>query len=242
MASIYANAYFTIVAAEGTDAEFGLRGIQITSGPRNYDPYFRFKDISFCIWQEEERGSKWHTRAWTFQERALSKRAMVLFQQTVKWECQVKEFDEQTDLSKRHGEHLSVGKERGLLYDAWYEQRKASFPWYNISITMSPDVPQFIGLWFGFSGRELSYQEDSLKAFSAIINVFSASFPGGFIYALPELAFDIALTWHHSGEVGRRRRMFPSWSWLGWEGALEMGDWDPTIRPKLRTFREPLAQ
>lgn len=87
MASIYMNSYFTIGVTEGTDAENGLRGIKGTSGPRIYDLYYQFEDLTFFIWEEEEKRSTWHTGAWTFQERAVSRRYMVFYQKTVKWKC-----------------------------------------------------------------------------------------------------------------------------------------------------------
>jgi Heterokaryon incompatibility protein (HET) len=40
MADIYANAYLTIIAANGWDAEHGLRGIQDVTEPRQMSPNF----------------------------------------------------------------------------------------------------------------------------------------------------------------------------------------------------------
>lgn len=123
-----------------------------------------------------------------------------------------------------------------------FGMEKQGFPRYNISITPWPDVLQFRKLWSGFSGRALSHQEDSLRTFGAIVSAFSPSFPGGFIYAIPEFIFDTAITWRHCGRVGPRVSVIPSWSWLGWKGASEMDEWDPTDRAKFRTFSQPLAR
>ncbi len=38
MSSIYANSYFTIVAADGKDANAGLRGVCKSSSPRSHNP------------------------------------------------------------------------------------------------------------------------------------------------------------------------------------------------------------
>lgn len=98
MTSIYANAYITIVAVSGADAEAGLCGLESSSGPRSYDPYYRFSESIFCSIEHEEKEDIWHTRAWTFQERAVSRRCLVFFQQTVKFECQEKVYLEQAGL------------------------------------------------------------------------------------------------------------------------------------------------
>ncbi|CAF9912845.1 MAG: hypothetical protein HETSPECPRED_001218 [Heterodermia speciosa] len=245
MASIYINSYFTIVVAEGTDADNGLRGIEGTSGPRSYDPYYQFEDLKFCIWEEKEKRSTFHTRAWTFQERAVSRRCIVFFQKTVKWECQVEVLFEHELWNATQTKQLTVESDRdinSMMKTFMFGTGKDGFPRHNISITPWPDVLQFRKLWSGFSGRALSHQEDSLRAFSAILSTFSPSFPGGFLYAIPEFIFDTAITWRHCGRVGPRVSAFPSWSWLGWEGASEMDGWDPTARAKLRTFSQPLAR
>jgi hypothetical protein len=90
MASIYANAYFTIVAVDGDDANHGLRGVGGLSSPRACLPRsFRFSDkVTLSIKNGVESFQRtWHTRAWTFQERALSKRNLVFVDGTVYWEC-----------------------------------------------------------------------------------------------------------------------------------------------------------
>jgi len=45
MTSIYANAYFTIIATEGADDEFGLRGTWAKSKPRDFNPFWDFNDV-----------------------------------------------------------------------------------------------------------------------------------------------------------------------------------------------------
>jgi hypothetical protein len=47
---------------------------------------------------------------------------------------------------------------------------------------------------------------------------FTSSFPGGFLFALPEFMFDIALLWESVRDHNVRRERLPSWSWIAWEG------------------------
>lgn len=81
-----------------------------------------------------------------------------------------------------------------------------------------PNAIQYADVCEGFSKRKLTYANDALKAFSAIIQSFTPSFPGGFFYALPEFMFDLALLWTPVTPHNVRREMFPSWSWIAWEG------------------------
>jgi hypothetical protein len=94
MASIYANAYLTIVATEGADDEFELRGIEFESGPREFCPFFQFEDVVLARESLYEHEQVWHSRAWAFQERAVSSRCLVFYSGTVKWECQKCEYHE----------------------------------------------------------------------------------------------------------------------------------------------------
>jgi hypothetical protein len=67
MAGIYANAYFTIIAASGWDADHGLRGIQGVTEPRQVSTF------SKGDFQENLQpfDSIWYSRGWTFQELTL---------------------------------------------------------------------------------------------------------------------------------------------------------------------------
>ena len=224
MASIYANTYFTIIATEGADDEFGLRGTGAESKPRDFYPFWYFNDVQLAGDYFTEEKQTWHTRAWTFQERAVSKRCLVFFRGTVKWECQEWEVHE----------HVPFGI-RSHYRESW--------PRHNISIVPWPDYNQYCTLSSAFSEREIRFQNDALKAFTAIINSFAPTFPGGFMHALPEFVFDFALAWKHEGEASRRP-MFPSWSWIGWNGKTRMQEWFPLLgqlssrRPMVRWLKK----
>jgi hypothetical protein len=256
MASIYSNACFTIVAADGNEADFGLRGIHTSSGPRTYfqnminfhDLGFQFrppmKPLQLLMEGGSLEGSKslWHSRGWTFQERAVSKRCLVFCQDelgSVKWECEEGMQCETLGLPLRpnHQQDSFLARFRGVLllhsldqshgnkvikiypfYDCYDPFR---FPQHRVSPRLWPDCEQYFSLCQGFSKRKLTYQEDALKAFSAIIQFFQPSFPGGFIFATPEFAFDDGLLWNFTCSHNPvRRPMFPSWSWIGWEGVI----------------------
>lgn len=76
MASVFANAHLTIVAAHG-DADTGLLALD----PRR--PMRGAEDSHDHL----VAASTWDTRAWTLQESLYSRRAVFLFQDSVAWQC-----------------------------------------------------------------------------------------------------------------------------------------------------------
>ncbi|KAL9621162.1 MAG: hypothetical protein Q9160_004413 [Pyrenula sp. 1 TL-2023] len=77
MASIYANSFVTIIAAEGEEAEFGLRGLE-GSLPRNlHQDTYNFEGQVLVQDQLNEPPSNWAQRGWTFQEGSLAVRKII---------------------------------------------------------------------------------------------------------------------------------------------------------------------
>jgi hypothetical protein len=209
MSSIYANSYFTIVAADGSDANYGLRGVCINSSPRSYNPsILHFSSTCSMMaapkFETQFNMEAWHKRGWTYQERTLSKRNLVFFQGKVFWECRKSVWTEDV-ADAPHGVSLS-------------ESSKRKSDRYSFELLRWPDLHQYSRLVSSYNNRLLTYQSDALQAFSAIINVLSRSFPGGLFYGIPELYFDFGLLWRSNTPSRRRSDEFPSWSWVGWEG------------------------
>lgn len=202
MDAVYANAYCTIVAADGTDANHGLRGVgcarEILQQP---------VDLPQCsLVTETDVGyeSKYHTRGWTYQELNLSARQLIFAEETVFWACQASFWKEQMC-----GEPADVG-----AHDSF---KLPSLRW--------PDLSEWELFCCNYNWRELSFQEDAHVAFSGVERVIERSFPGAFLYGLPEFFFDLTLLWWPNEPVARRVKpsadngyCLPSWSWLGWHG------------------------
>jgi Heterokaryon incompatibility protein (HET) len=74
MASIYAFAYVTIVAANGWDANHGLRGVHGVTDARHLSP----NDASDTYESLQPYNSIWYSRGWTFQEMVFSRRTIML--------------------------------------------------------------------------------------------------------------------------------------------------------------------
>jgi hypothetical protein len=216
MASIYANSYFTIIAADGYDANYGLRGVDSHSSPRSYEEMSFEFTTNFKMIQKPEPESReafWHTRAWTFQERAVSPRNLVFTHNTVYWQCRTAIWYEniRAELDGITSSDFPESMELSLI----------DHPSYALKVKPWPDIGQYFTLVNGYNNRDLSFESDALRAFSAVTTAMSKSFPGGFHLGLPVFLFDVGILWSRSAS-SKRRSSFPSWSWLGWTGHVHI--------------------
>jgi hypothetical protein len=100
MAFIYANSFLTLVAADGTNADHGLPGIDRDVRKRNL-PLYEVRLPSGTLVLNQPRAnlrpdSVWNSRGWTLQESLFSTR-MIIFDRFVSWVCCRGEWTEDTD-------------------------------------------------------------------------------------------------------------------------------------------------
>lgn len=227
MASIFANAFFTIIAADGLDANHGLHGVDPYLSPRRYlETSFDFAETVKMV---EKPGKEsffyppfWHTRGWTFQERAVSPRNLVFTNNSVYWECRAATWYENI-----------AGEPDGVPRPVSPIGKTSRWPSYTLEIHPWPDIEQYFSLVGGYNTRNLTFEKDALNAFTAVITSMSKCFPGGFHFGIPIFLFDVGMLWSTRGS-SKRRNGFPSWSWLGWTGhvALTLGyqqAWKPDL-------------
>ncbi|KAN0090565.1 Heterokaryon incompatibility protein (HET) domain containing protein [Hyaloscypha variabilis] len=219
MSSIYANSAVTIVAADGPDANYGLRGIWKASlRPRNvvlrtFSLAPNRTVITLRSFRDYEGPASWHGRAWTFQEAIFSRRLLVFYKDGLHWEC-ISSAPKHDSLSLRNLGNAKIGAH--------------SFVEGNLS-----DLSEFARLVDEYNRRKLSFPEDVLQAFAGIATALrTTKFPGGFRSGLPVDFFDIGLLWNSYGTLTRRVRSkagdnspLPSWSWAGWSGSLDLSSW-----------------
>jgi hypothetical protein len=207
MARIYASAEFTIVAAGGSDADHGLRGIGGPSqsripGPGMYEPPVLMSRDGFP-WN-----SIWASRGWTFQESAFARR-LLIFNSLVSWVCGRCAWREQLRDNLTRPETWHIDPPRNLP------------PPMGIMamITPYPSLKRWANLVETYSTRALTHETDFVRAFAGATDVIGPTFSGGFIHGLPKFFLDIALLWEPWSEPSRRHEG-PSWSWIGWNGAI----------------------
>ncbi|KAG4440597.1 hypothetical protein IFR05_003914 [Cadophora sp. M221] len=115
MAMIYASSYFTIVAAQGDNADDGLQGIQGVTPRRHLGGQNPLKYLdhyeAFSFQSRQLKGTNWHKRGWTFQEHLFSRRKLIFQNDTVNWEC-----------------HCSAWYENQEMPVSLYNERFLSFP------------------------------------------------------------------------------------------------------------------
>jgi len=212
---VYGNAALTICAADGEDANAGLLALSPTQSRfthhakqvvEDYSPDLRLM-VSYPSETYIQR-SKWNTRAWTFQERILSKRCLVFTAGRVYFQCR------NSQMSEDIYEHPDASVwSMGLLHGPSIKFREAN----TKAIEVYKDTIR------SYTSRDLGNEADILAAFNGIGRDLTRHLGGEAVFGLPNTHFDWALLWEPTSAPERRRKgtklSFPSWSWVGWKKA-----------------------
>lgn len=203
---IYANAYLTVCACDGDDANDGLRGISQTHLPRciqqdilHFDKANLDRGWAINIQSRSAHG----TRAWTFQEEALSPRVLKFTPCGLEGSCFIEEFSEQLKSRDKTPCHMGGTRLTPALQN-W------------------PCVKSWDNFLGGYLDRRLRHEMDRLKAFTGLLNALGRSTLGGFHYGLPESFFDVAMLWIPENYLTRQdpESNLPSWTWAGLEDPI----------------------
>lgn len=232
MVAIYSNAFITITASDGLDADSGLPGLSGLTEPRAAIQVVHTLrpgiQIVECLM--EPKNTKWRTRGWTYQEEVFPRRQIFFEGGWARWVCQ---SDKWAEVGEKHG-----GKVDGQIGSVTSMRDALSSP--------IPDPYVWWNMIGAYNMRDLTYPEDALSGFAGILNSFGRSFDGGFISGLPAAMFYIAILWHTRDPLTRRRAKgssgnvcLPSWSWIGWKGTLLSISMHPSLDfVKVRASRE----
>lgn len=221
MWEVYAGAFATIVAAQGGDANHGLRRVPGTTRQGELEQEFfniggdeTIAERIFDLEPDIESQAPWYERAWTFQEMMCSTRLLIFESNSVRWDCRCSSWFE--DVECQEDVKGAVAIHRG---------------WRRLITTSFPDLSAYDAMVRCYNQRKLTFPEDAIFAIAGMTSLLSRTFQGGFICGLPELFFDIALLWAPWSQVHRRlpskrskssgMTHLPSWSWVGWEGDLD---------------------
>jgi len=82
-------------------------------------------------------------------------------------------------------------------------------------------ISSYISCVEAYSRRHLSYADDGLNAFAGISKVLESDLETTLFYGLPIKYFELALLWSPKANQSRREA-FPSWSWAGWSGPVDI--------------------
>lgn len=228
MDRVYTEAWLTIVAAAGKDADGGLPGLH-RDIPR--------RDRQFKVDVAEKGGpvitvanmldsaqaalnfSTWNTRGWTYQERALSRRVLSFTHSQAYYHCDLGcEYRE--DMHPFISSKTTSGDD-GLAnsFNVGYE---LDFRWDDLFTIYASGVARY-------TQRNLTMPGDAVNAFAGILSRLANPLRGPFLFGLPVTLFDVGILWEPVGASKRRGPEFPSWSWAGWDGAARYGMKDGMI-------------
>lgn len=210
MDAVYGNAYLTICAADGPDANAGLTGLSgartVTQQFEDYAPGVRLMVAHLGETYIED--SVWNKRAWTFQERLLSRRCLIFTQGRIYFQCRSTTMSEDV-ISEDHEAGWSLDLLNAPLQRMRELESRPLFV-YSTCVEMYTD-------------RNLGRPDDIMAAFHGIGNTISTALGGHLTYCLPNTHFDWALLWEPRDAPERRlsrENTFPSWSWCGWDKAV----------------------
>lgn len=189
MGAVYANATLTIVAADSSDADSGLRGLRGLSGPRNNPCIFEWPDGTRLNWPGTGglSCSVWNERGWTFQEYLFSRRRLIFVAESVRWECR-------TECSWE--EYTLKGALPTPEVCSEYDTDVCNIRKTPAIVSLAfPDMVSFATLVNAFNDRQLTFEDDAMDAFSGVATALAQSFIGGFLWGVPVMFLDLALVW-----------------------------------------------
>ncbi|KAI8158332.1 tol protein [Colletotrichum sp. SAR 10_70] len=244
---IYEAAVFAIIACAGEDANFGLPGV--STRPRLRQPSVEIGETLYVSslppLSNLLEHAKWTERGWTYQEGLLSTRRLIFTEYQVYFECNFSHCTEAVfapdDIFFKYGTAFRYGKD-GPTWPPMYGEAAQSVRNFPMAMTLNKG-PTVFGLIEEYMTRSLTFTSDNLNGMLGILSRGSTTTPPfGHFWGLPvfttlcvssEAVFDDKV--HQTATLGllqamdwsfkypaKRNPKFPSWSWAGWEGPLEL--------------------
>lgn len=219
MGMIYSEAAFTICAAHGSDAHAGLPGVSRT--PRTFEQHtattFGLQLLVSHDLVDQLDDQTWNTRAWTFQERVLSKRCLIFVGNRVVFQCRRSQWQE--DHCNGDQAMINLGYIVNPMEVFTARAPRERDPWSPWS--------QYCHFVRWYSRRKLTFWRDRVVAFAGVASVVASRLSQEtnptMLQGIPTSHFNQALEWDIESK-GRRYRTkvgetpsFSSWSWLGWD-------------------------
>ncbi|KAK3671313.1 hypothetical protein LTR78_008773 [Recurvomyces mirabilis] len=252
MDSVYGSALCTITAAAGTHADAGFAGVRIEVSGSGVDSRSNSSrqvvqltapaknNITIIAPSQPETTqplppgtSTWQARAWTFQEKLLSRRLLFFSDNEMTWHCRGMIAKEdmlaqdcgyetpELDWLALKPQHLGVGVDTHWK-DGSFEITRHG----RTHLVRSATFSEYARVVAQYTQRSMSYESDAVNALAGLLRIFSKAFESPCLYGLPTVLLDVALMWRPVESVTRRDAQlgFPSWSWAGWRGRVKYAD------------------
>jgi hypothetical protein len=201
---VYARAALTVVAGSGKDANAGLPGVRKESRRFHQEieevkPGLRLM-VSHLA-EDYISTSQWDSRAWTFQERMLSRRCLLFVNGRIYYQCRRTTFCEDMEMPRNNGWSLDSIDMPTRIF------REKPFVQFTSAVEL-------------YTRRELTNGNDILNAFEGVKLVLEKRIGASIYYGALETMLDSSLLWESTKRLVRRNG-FPSWSWSGWVGEIQ---------------------
>ncbi|KAK3312637.1 heterokaryon incompatibility protein-domain-containing protein [Apodospora peruviana] len=237
MDAIYRNASLSIAAASGDHADSGLPGMSV---PRKYKqpretvsggltlavPLPRFDQLN------EGNLLKWNTRAWTFQEKVLSRRLLIFTDFQVYFRCSNGVWSEDVAAEttpnlaqRRSSEGFFCWGDEKLPHDYSTRRPYSLVDFLNFGSMKLANIHSYQGSFANYTAvveeytqRDLTYRQDALPAIDGVLRVLDPA-ESAYVAGLPRRFFDEAMLWQPkfgSTCVEVTGTGAPSWSWASW--------------------------
>lgn len=216
MRDVYKNASLTFVAAAGSSADsgLGLGGRECSASVETTTTECDDIEASLKGIMDD---SAWEARAWTFQEKALSRRLLIF-----------------TTEGPFYNDGDRIYSERGFQ-TIRAETAVLERPGGLYTVEQGRQLETYLDAVQRYSTRQLSFQADFANAMKGITRAFGYAMDGsanGFLAGVPTCVFDQLFDWRVAAhEPGKRRRGFESWSWQGWQ---QTPLFPPAVRGRVR--------
>lgn len=213
MDKIYADATLTIIDATGSCASSGLGGV--SERERHVPAWIILYDQGLSVVPDVTRDihtSHWNSRGWTYQEGLLSNRRLIFTPSQLYFQCLRMHCCE--TLAAEFPSSLSM-QSRGLA---------SSLSFFSFGENgHAKEARAFSRRLKEYLPRTLSYESDTVKAFSGILRRYWYTDPPTYHFwglRIERSKFVFALLWRpgcndKDAEI-LRRSSFPSWTWAGW--------------------------
>jgi Heterokaryon incompatibility protein (HET) len=217
MWSIYRGSYVTIIALSGRSANSGLSRLsrsahcpQLSCNINGKTILSLMLTLSQQIWT-----CPWGKRAWTLQEGLLSPRCLYISDEQAYFDCSSMQSCESLDESRSWCHRLSPSSNPTQEGFVTWMLRQAGSGALRIPLDWPSRRLEHWGEKLNlYSYRDMTYDEDALRAFAGVLQRLETIYSKGFVVGLPVEDFDWALLWR-SQVPPLRRPGFPSWSWAG---------------------------
>lgn len=239
MDAVYGSALFTIVAAQGSNATAGLPGIRrshfvepaqveqarqvvqevatVKANIKVIAPFSRDHKPAPASWI-------WSTRAWTFQERLLSRRLLIFANDEMVWFCRTVVAREDMPVEQSGYDHRPLlwldlkPQHLGIGVDSHWRNGSLEMTRHGFThVVRSGVFAEYAKMIAQYTQRTITYESDAVNALAGLLRIFSLYLQTPCIYGLPSTLLDVALLWRPDRSWRGRPSTthFPNWSWAG---------------------------